>query len=218
MILEDLGDDLVGGKAIEHWAAALDTLVALQRSSVPLVESLLGLGLADRRLTVLETQIERFAEAVVQDLDLHRFLAAVPRLTGLCAELAASPIPFTLVHGDFHPDNVAVKDDRYVIFDWTDACIAHPFVDVATFLHNFGPPSTDAVIRSSLRERYLEGWSDLMPHADAVALFHRVEPLAAMHHAITSQTILGALDPSERMRFTSALPWWLDKALDSLDA
>jgi aminoglycoside phosphotransferase (APT) family kinase protein len=130
-------------------------------------------------------------------------------------ELAGSPIPNTLVHGDFHAGNVAFKDGRHLIFDWTDLCIAHPFVDLSTFLSISGPPSTDAAVRDRLRDRYLDGWSDLLPHDEAVELFERTQPIAAMHQAISYQAIIESLDPSQRWEWSSHLPWWLTRALES---
>jgi hypothetical protein len=35
-----------------------------------------------------------------------------------------------------------------------------------------------------------------------------------MHHAVTYQTILSHLDPTERWQCESHLPWWIDKALE----
>jgi aminoglycoside phosphotransferase (APT) family kinase protein len=109
---------------------------------------------------------------------------------------------------------VVITEGRYVIFDWTDACVAHPFVDLATFFYNFGPASTDVEVRDRLRDRYLRGWADLMTFNEAVALFERTESLLAMHHAISYQRIIDAIDPSERWTFVSHLPWWLEKALE----
>jgi hypothetical protein len=218
MVLEDFGDAFVGGLSLEHWEAALDSLLAIQRSSVPLVGSLLEAGCVDRRPPALATQIEDLVEGKLGELPAgmaDRLRVAVPRLRGLCAELAGSPIPSTLVHGDFHANNVVFKDGRHLIFDWTDASIAHPFVDLATFFYMFGPALTDVVVRDRLRDRYLDGWSDLMPRHEALVLFERTEPVAAMYHAITYQRILEALETSERGEWESHLPWWLTRALES---
>ncbi|MDP9329887.1 MAG: aminoglycoside phosphotransferase family protein [Actinomycetota bacterium] len=221
MLLEDFGDAIVGEMAVEHWDGALDALLTIQQASLPILGTLLTAGCVDRRLEVLAAQIARFAEGSTDELShdtLDRLRAAVPRLQELCVDVAEAKIPATLVHGDFHLDNIVIKDGRHLIFDWTDACIAHPFVDLATFFYGWGPASTDTELRRRLRDRYLLGWSDLIPLDEAVHLFERTEPLAAMHHAITYRRILDALDPSERVEFTSALSWWVDKALESLPA
>ena len=216
MLLEDFGDTFVADLALDHWKKALAALLELQRRSIPMVSSLLEEGIVDRRPDRLKAQIEDLVAGGLGQLPEEmrsRLRTVVPRLNELCAEFAASPIPSTLVHGDFHAGNVVVTDGRCMIFDWTDACIAHPFVDLATFLYMFGPPSTDAAVRDRLRDHYLQGWSDVMPHDEAVDLFERTEPAVAMHHAIGYQTVLAALDPSQRWEWASHLPWWLERAL-----
>ncbi len=142
----DFGDQLVATMDAPHWEGALGALVTLQRSSVASVESLLRSGCIDRRPRVLQSQVEELASEGSEwlpDEMATRLRAAVSRFQDLCEEIASSPIPNTLVHGDFHAENVAVSEGRYLIFDWTDACIAHPFVDVATFLRNAEHASTD---------------------------------------------------------------------------
>ncbi|MGC4110066.1 MAG: aminoglycoside phosphotransferase family protein [Nocardioides sp.] len=46
------------------------------------------------------------------------------------AELDAIGLPDTLVHGDLHTGNVAHHDGALALYDWSDACISHPFLDV----------------------------------------------------------------------------------------
>jgi len=58
-------------------------------------------------------------------------------------------LPSTLVHGDLHADNIARTGRGYVLFDWTDACVGHPFVDFVTFVYNFGPTSNDPAAREA---------------------------------------------------------------------
>ena len=212
----DFGDELVATMDPPHWEGALDALVTLQRSSVASVESLLGSGCLDRRPGVLQSQVKELAadgSEWLPDELASRLRAAVPRFQDLCEEIASSPIPDTLVHGDFHAENVAVSEGRYLIFDWTDACIAHPFVDVATFLRHAERTSTDRPTRDRWRDRYLDGWKDLASHDVASDLFERMAPLAAMHQAITYRSLLDSLDPSERWQFGSALQDWVSRAL-----
>ena len=217
MLLGNFGDTFVADLPFHHWEKALAALFELQRESIPMVGSLLQDGIVDRRPDRLTAQTEDFSAGGLGELPEElrsRLRTAVPRLSELCAELGESPIPSTLVHGDFHGGNVVVTDGHYMIFDWTDACIAHPFVDLATYLYMFGPPSTDAAVRNRLRDRYLQGWSDVIPHDEAVDLFERTKAAAAVHHAISYQTVLAALDPSQRWEWASHLPWWLERALD----
>ena len=219
MLLPDFGDTLVDSAGLDHWEGALHRLASLHRASAPMIDDLLRDGCGDRRPTVLLTQIEALAAGrlgAIPDGYATRVRDAIPRFDELRAELEAAPIPDTLVHGDLHPANIAIEGGRYVIFDWTDACITHPFVDLQTYFHMFGPPTTDAAVRERLLHGYLEAWDGVMPRQDAVDLFHRTTPLTTMHHAITYQAILSHLDPTERWQWVSHLPWWIDKALEGL--
>jgi hypothetical protein len=216
MVLRDFGDELLESAGPDRWEEALDTMASIQRASVAMIGDLLHGGCRDRRPRVLLAQIEALAAGSlgsIPDGYPARMLAAIPRFDTLGAELEASPIPATLVHGDFHRGNVAIHDGRSVIFDWTDASIAHPFVDLLTFFDMSGPPTTDVAVRDRLLERYLESWTDVMPRRDAAALFRRTEPFITMHHVISYQEILTHLDPTERWQWESHVPWWLDKAL-----
>ena len=59
----------------------------------------------------------------------------------------------TLVHGDLHPGNVARLDGELAYFDWTDACVAHPFFD----LHSLQWQKDEAT-RAALLDAYLGAW------------------------------------------------------------
>jgi hypothetical protein len=92
-------------------------------------------------------------------------------------------LPDTLVHGDFHPWNVIVGPNGLVLSDWSDASLTHPLFDLVTF-----------------------GWHDDLPplleaYGVAPETFARVERLACIHHAISYERILAALEPSDRWVF-----------------
>jgi hypothetical protein len=218
MLLEDLGDALVSGLGLDDWGRALDAIASLHRRSVPIVNQLLEGGCLDRRPPVLAEQIQALAEddsVALPDGLRQRLRAVIGRLREMCFELEASPIPSTLVHGDLHADNIMRTERGYVLFDWTDACVANPFVDFLTFVNNFRPASDDPVMHQTLRDRYLDAWSDVVPHAEALEWYARAEPLAAMHHAVTYRGIFDAFGQGEWWQFSSALPWWIEKALNS---
>ena len=62
--------------------------------------------------------------------ELARLRTAIPALQERCTVLGRYNLPDCLVHGDLHLGNVARNGDSYQIFDWSDSCIAHPFVDM----------------------------------------------------------------------------------------
>jgi aminoglycoside phosphotransferase (APT) family kinase protein len=92
-------------------------------------------------------------------------------------------LPDTLLHGDFHPWNVVAGPDGLVLADWSDACLSQPLFDLVTF-----------------------GWiEDRAPLLDAYGVsaetFARAERLAYIHHAISYERILAAMEPADRWVF-----------------
>jgi hypothetical protein len=212
MLLDDLNGSPADVLALEQRLEALTAMADLHRASVPLLEGLIIGGCLDRRPAVLADQIAALAADATVALpdDLHRrFRAAVPRLQELCGELSAAPIPPTLVHGDLHAGNIMRLDDRYVVFDWSDACVADPFVDVLMFTSRM-PEQPE--LRAAARRRYFDTWPDLAG-SDAAAYAQLAEPLAAMHHAVTYRGIYDAFGPYEWWFFEEALPRWIEHAL-----
>lgn len=119
MLLEDLGEEPADVLPVGERLGALAAIGELHRASVDLTDALLVGGCLDRRPNVLSAQIAALATDPTVPLpgDLGaRFQAAVPRLQELCTELASSPIPSTLVHGDLHAGNVMrTAGGRFVV-------------------------------------------------------------------------------------------------------
>ena len=67
----------------------------------------------------------------------------------------------TLVHGDFHADNVIISahDASPVIIDWTDGVRSHPFFDLLTLLRGRTAKRV-AAQREALVHAYLREWSE----------------------------------------------------------
>ena len=178
---------------------ALRRFAGLQRRTAELTPELLGDGCLDRRLDVLETQIdpllddpEAVGRLASEELDELRRLA--PTLRELCRRLAGFDLPPTLVHGDLHMLNVARVDAELVYFDWTDACIAHPFIDLLSLQWE-----KDESSRAALLDAYLDPWRDAESPArlrEAVGLAAVVIPL---HHAVSYQHIVAGLEPAAKL-------------------
>jgi hypothetical protein len=117
--------------------------------------------------------------------ELHADLAALDELG----------VPDTLVHGDFHPWNVVVGPDGLVLADWSDACLTNPLFDLVTFGWEQDLPS--------LLETY-----GLSPET-----FARAERLACIHHAISYERILAAMEPADRWLFATVPGQLRERAL-----
>lgn len=184
--------DLVGWQApLDVRAELFRRFAGLQRRSAELTDELLAAGCLDRRLHALEAQLdplfadERALSRLEPD-ETAELRRRADELRGACRRLAECGLPDTLVHGDLHPGNVARQDGELVYFDWTDACVAQPLVD----LHSL-QWSQDESVRAALLEAYLEGWGGDVP-PEAVRLARVVTPL---HHAVSYATIAASLEP-----------------------
>ena len=197
--------DLAGWDApLELRCELFRRFAGLQLRTAALTDELLADGCLDRRLDVLERQLDPL---LADRAGLHKLTGAeirelrklAPRLRELCRRLAALGLPATLVHGDLHVGNVARLDGRLAYFDWTDACVAHPFVD----LHSLRWVRDEAE-RAAQLDAYLEPWREVAGEGtlrEAVALAAVVTPL---HHAVSYRTIVAGLEPASKPELDAA--------------
>jgi Phosphotransferase enzyme family len=187
------------------WSAPLDVrcelfrrFAGLQLRTAELATELLAGGCLDRRLDVLEGQVDalladRPALHGLTTAEVRALRRLAPRFHELCRHLGALGLPATLVHGDLHPANVAHVGGDLAYFDWTDACVAHPFVD----LHSLQWVQ-DERAREALLDAYLEPWRAVAREEmlrEAVALARAVTPL---HHAVSYSTIAASVEPTSK--------------------
>lgn len=127
---EDLGAVLLpdGGPTVQEapgppWADVLAGYAQTQRATEAHVDELVALGVPDLRLPLLPAAFERLARRWAPDV-----LPLLGRVADEAAELAAlGPAP-TVQHDDLHDGNVFARGGR--VFDWGDACVAHPFTSL----------------------------------------------------------------------------------------
>jgi aminoglycoside phosphotransferase (APT) family kinase protein len=110
------------------------------------IGELLALGVPDMRLAVLPERYEALLDELAavdgdagdglegREEELRRLRAAVPRVAAKCAELAGYGIAETIQHDDLHDGAVYVRNGRYAILDWGDACVSHPFFSMSVTL------------------------------------------------------------------------------------
>ncbi len=146
---------------VSRWLDVLPLYAGVQLDLAGDVDELLALGVPDLRLATLAERYERLvAEADVE----QRFRDAVPRVAELCVELAAFGIPETIQHDDLHDGQVFVRDGRYLLMDWGDACVSHPFFTLSVTLEGVLAWGLDdvegSVDTAPFRDAYLAPWSE----------------------------------------------------------
>lgn len=195
MIFPDLGA-VEDEPPIEEKEKAFRRLAELHLRSVPLTTELLTAGCLDRRLDVLASQVDdllgdRRIMGRLDEKDRRLLRRNKGTLRDLCAQLEGCGVPATLVHGDFHMGNLG-GGGNHLIFDWTDACLAHPFFD----LHSLAWESPEHADR--LRAAYLEAWAGLDGAADLERALDISRLLIPLHHAVSYKAIADSLEPEVR--------------------
>jgi hypothetical protein len=214
MLLDDFGP-VVGWKAdVETRREVLSTFAGMQLETTSRQDELLTLGALDRRPAWLASEIRSLLRSRdplgLEEDERERLSALEPRFVDMCERLAAGAVPDALVHGDLHLSNVAGDSDGYVFFDWTDACLTHPFLDVLVVLFE-----EDAELRQSLRDAYLAVWAEVASESELLELWALAEPLASLNQVLSYRSIAANVERGAAPEFDSMIPYWLRKALAS---
>ena len=218
LLMHDHGERSLGERPSEAWAVGLDRLATVQLAWAGRTDDLVGAGAAIRPIAELASALPGFATryalaAHFSDEDRRSWDTALPALVAACRrldELGPSP---TLVHGDFHPWNVADEPSGPRIFDWTDAAISHPFTDLAVYATR----PEDVAIRRANRDAYLARWAD---HLDPAALAEAGElaiVVGTLYQVDSYLRILESLDPDDVWDLEPAAASWARAAVAALD-
>lgn len=156
LLMADHGGRALGDGAESTWAAGMAAHARIQAAWAPYLAEARAIGVPNRTLADLARSAVAIAEDDERmarlDQDMRdRYRQAVPRLVDACARLAAFGIADGLVHGDLHPDNVALTEDGCLVFDWSDLAIGMPFIDLVPYVFR----STDVATRRACRDAYL---------------------------------------------------------------
>ena len=142
----------------------------LQLASLGHLPELRAAGAPDRGLDATLAGLRQVVRDGVERptmTDEQRTTAAEiePWLRDQVAELHGSGLPLTLGHGDLHLGNVTWRDGLPLVFDWTDACLAHPFLDGRHLAHSVRH-HLGAEVEAVVRETYLAVWRQAWPGVD----------------------------------------------------
>jgi Phosphotransferase enzyme family len=189
---------LTSAEELARWEEVLPVYADLQLAATDRVESLLRLGVPHEPLAGLPARFEHVLDdrelLLVDredglDADQHeRLVASVDEVERLCTVLAAAGIPETVQHDDLHDGNVFVRDGEYVLFDWGDSCLSHPFHTLAVTLRatawrfdlDPGAPSLER-----MRDAYLEPFGAYGSRTELLAAFATAYRLGTIARALS---------------------------------
>ncbi|MEO5952167.1 MAG: aminoglycoside phosphotransferase family protein [Chloroflexia bacterium] len=225
IIMRDFGGKLLwmpdtGPSIMEE---ALRIFARMQISCATRNDELTAIGCGDRRIQGLPGDLlailaDEETRARITEDEVARLQAIRPTLEELVERLSALPVPQTLLHGDFHPGNVAITDTGYVIFDWTDACISHPFFDLITVVDNGDEPMSHEQ-RETYLAAYLGEWQ-AAGYGTAESLRETCDlalKLAPLYHAISYRNIDRIGEQAMHAELGGSFPLFLRMLLDRLE-
>lgn len=217
LLMRDHGERTLGDGPAETWAPGLDTQARIQHAWTGREQMLIDAGAPVRSLASLAEALPTLADREPLDTELTgddrgawndsiaAFVAACERLDAL------GPEP-TLVHGDLHPWNVAATPDGPRIFDWTDAAISHPFLDLAVYATR----PTDHAIRHALRDAYLAHWTTQLSAVDLKEAGELAIVVGTLYQVDSYVRILSSLDADDRGDLAGAAGSWARAAVSTL--
>jgi hypothetical protein len=205
------------GFSWKRWEAFGHAAGELQLEASRHLELWFGAGCRDARLGRLPDLklelVERY-EARVGNETAKRLKALM--LGPLVEPLAELGLPDSILHNDLHDLNVFAGDEGLRIFDWGDAVVGFPLMDVAVLLDSAaaqGGVSADpgqSPELARLLDAYLEPFTALAPATELRASLGGVRRLASIARALVWDGLDEILSDAERERFGDRVRFYLD--------
>jgi hypothetical protein len=214
LLMDDLGDRILGEEPADAWTPGIQALAAVQRAWTGRTDELIAAGARVRSLADLAALVPEFVDRPTMGPHLTEpqraaIEVATPELVAACRRLAALGPTDTITHGDFHSHNVALGPDGPIIYDWTDAAVSHPFVDLPVFLLR----AEDVAARRRMRDAYLAAWSDTLPPEVLAEAGELALVVGALYQVQGYELILACLDPTDQTDMGPAPAAWLRRSV-----
>jgi hypothetical protein len=222
LIREGKGIPLGESQRLEDWKRAIQQFAEIQIDLSDSTHSLVAVGLPDRNVDYLHSQIDRLMIDLPSTLDEEEKQAlrrAAFALKMMCYDLLEYKVPLSLTHGDLWSEHIRVLDDGSIQFaNWSDSSVSHPFFDVPIFLadiENELPGVPDA--RKQLLQTYLELWTDYEPMHHLRRAYAAAEVLSKLQQVVNyQQFILPAVEQAARHEMQHIVPAFLRQILVAL--
>ena len=165
MLMADAGrrlrEVIAEERSLHRWLDVLPATARIQLAMEPDVDALLAMGVPDMRMATLPDRYARLMDTIKAEA---RFRAAHAQVVELCEELVTFGIAETLQHDDLNDGQVFLRGGTYLIMDWGDACVSHPFFTLSVALEGVIAWGVDDVQNSEDTEPYLHAY--LAPYAE----------------------------------------------------
>ncbi len=217
LLMDDHGQVHLGDAEQERWVLGLEAHATIQQAWTARTGDLTRAGAAIRPISELADALPRFADrdslaSQLSAADRRAWGSAMPGFVAACRRLDELGPAQTLVHGDFHPWNVADEPAGPRVFDWTDAAVSHPFTDLAVYVTR----ARDVALRRAMRDSYLARWAGLLepdPLAEAGELSIVV---GTLYQVDSYLRILESLAPDDLWDLATAAGSWARAAVEAL--
>lgn len=178
----------------DTWERVVRRYALIQRDMVDNAQSLNALGVPNRHLDYIASQVPRIVYNPPEELnpserrDLKRYAAT---LRTMLFDIGEYKIPLSLTHGDLRPGNIIVQDNREpLFFDWSDSAISHPFFDLSHLLRALPPGLQSEETQAQLRDTYLSVWTRYEPMPHLLQAYEYAQVLSYLHQALIYQTLV----------------------------
>jgi len=195
MLMRDAGTRLRDlSPSVDAWLELLPLYSELLLAVAPDMDALVAAETPDRRVARIPALFRRVVDAEAGALSseetaaLHEYAL---RVDAACAELAALGVPESIQHDDFHDGNVFVRDGRYRVIDWGDACVSHPFATLRIPLEGIAEDTDWDVTR--LRDAYLEPFTSFASRDELVRTFDAAWIVGGVTRALKWTPIVAAM-------------------------
>jgi hypothetical protein len=177
---------------------SLDRLAEIRAAEVP------ERGLVDtgRRFDEILREGLELGDLTSDELAAAR--ATAPAVHALLDRLAALGVPDTLVHGDLHTGNVAADGDAIVLYDWSDAAVSHPFLDVVVLASRLPEDEQRATFAA-----YAGAWREAYPDLDVERVLALARPVNTIYQMVTFELIQRAQEDASSWELHGVVARWL---------
>jgi len=221
---------LARDRSLRHWRAILPRYAEMQVALAPRADELVRLGIPDRRVAPLAAAYQRLLRKDpllriglpegLTPVQYRELLELAPRVRQWSEEISAL-VPNSIQHDDLHDGQVFLKDGRYRILDWGDACVSHPLMSMSVVERSLAytfklKPGAREIAR--LRDLYLEPFTTVATAKHLRVAYPIAIRLGWITRALAWASLVGYLSSAEKRKERGDVPRSLGRVLDPMSA